>query len=194
MLRTVSAVLLLVALGGLTACTDDDAAPASPSPAPPAAPATAADPGAVRSGLADLYAGTGAAEGASRAEGECFADALLGRLSPVELRDAGVLDRDLQVIDDVPPLDPETAAAWVDAQLTCTDFYAESARAQKAATKGAVDAQAYAACLRKALTEEQLRAALAQALGGDLAGPAVARLGAAQAGCVAPARGSSASR
>ena len=61
------------------------------------------------------------------------------------------------MVAELPPLPPEVAGKWVDAQFACTDFVEESTRAQEKVTKGRLDSEAYAACLREALTDEQIR-------------------------------------
>ena len=41
------------------------------------------------------------------------------------------------------------AGDWADAQLACADFVEASTRAQVKVTKGDLDGEAYAACLRR---------------------------------------------
>ena len=175
-----SLVVLTVLVAG---CTGEEATTPPPD----------VDEDAVRTGLAQLYAGDHAedAEDAGDADtdaADCFARGLVEATTPDQLREAGLLDASYAVVDQVPPLPQDAAEAWVDAQLACVDFVEESARAQVAASKGAIDPATYATCLRAAITEDQLRAALVQALTGDLSGPAVARLSDAQVSCAtAPA-------
>lgn len=138
-------------------------------------------PEGVRTGLAALYAGDHP-EAADTEDGACFADELLARASLDDLREAGLVTGD-EVATDVPPLPADLAGTWVDAQFACVDFVEQSARAQVAASKGAIDAEAYAACLREEISEDQLRAAVAQALTGDLTGTDVSRLSTAQLTC-----------
>lgn len=116
--------------------------------------------------------------------GRCFADALLGNNTPEAMRYAHILDRDYQVSPDLEGLRPRGARMWVDAQFACSDLVAESGRAQVAATKGKVDREAYETCLRRAVTEEQLREVAESSLLGDLSGDAVAAFSAAQLDCV----------
>lgn len=146
---------------------------------------SAAQLSTVRSGLATLFAGDHAAE-RDVAAGNCFAERLTDEVSLAQLREAGVLDASSAVVAELPVLPEEVAAPWARAQLACTDFAEESARAQVAATKGGADTAAYAACLRAALSDEALEAALVETLTGTWDGPAVARLTDAQASCVAP--------
>ena len=58
---------------------------------------------------------------------------------------------------ELPAFDEETARLWVDAQFACTDYVEESTRALVAQSKGKLDPEAYAACLREALTDDELR-------------------------------------
>lgn len=168
MTRTAALVVVGLLLAG---CSDDSSEEASP-----------AVPVDVRAGLAALYAGDHAEE-TDTADGACFADELADRVSLDELREAGLVTGSDDVAAVVPRLSDELAARWVDAQFACVDFVEESARAQVAASKGAIDAEAYAACLRAEITGAQLKAAAAQALTGDLTGADVARLSTAQLTC-----------
>lgn len=171
MRRTAALVVAGVLL--LAGCSDDSSEQAAPTV-----------PEDVRAGLAALYAGDHAQE-TDTADGACFADELADRVSLDELREAGLVTGD-EVAAVVPPLPDEVAAHWVDAQFACVDFVEESARAQVAASKGAIDAEAYADCLRAEITEPQLKAAAAQALTGDLTGEDVSRLSQAQLTCATP--------
>lgn len=143
-------------------------------------------PDHVRAGLAELYAGDHA-QATDQDTGACFADELADRASLSDLQDAGIVTEDHEVAADVPQLPAELATLWVDAQFACVDFVEESARAQVAASKGAIDAEAYADCLRAAITDDQLRAAVAQALTGDLTGEDISRLSDAQLDCATTA-------
>lgn len=136
----------------------------------------------VKAGLAALYAGDHA-QTTDQDSGTCFADELEKRASMSDLQAAGLVTDDGAVATDVPQLPAELATQWVDAQFACVDFVEESARAQVAASKGAIDAEAYATCLRAAITDDQLREAVAQALTGDLTGEAISRLSDAQLDC-----------
>ena len=100
----------------------------------------------VREALVDLYAG-GRAAGDDPRDAECFADDLLERVTPEELRDGGVLDETFAPRTESHHLDRPVAEAWTEAQMTCTDFVAQSTEAQEVLTKGRLDAKAYAACL-----------------------------------------------
>lgn len=136
----------------------------------------------VRAGLAALYAGDHPTA-TEREAAACFGEELATRASTAELRAGGLLTADGTVVPEAPPLSADLASAWVDAQFACVDFVEESARAQVAATKGRVDPEEYAGCLRAAIDERQLKAAVAAALTGALDDPAVVRLSAAQQAC-----------
>lgn len=163
--------VLVLALLALAGCTSDD-----PAPAPPG------DLAAIRADLAALFAGDHPGERESEA-GACFAEELTDRVGTERLRDGGVLDASYDVVADVPPLPEDLAADWADAQFACTDFVEESTRAQVKVTKGRIDTDAYAACLRAALTEDEMRAAVVDSLTGDWSGVDLARLGQAQTEC-----------
>jgi hypothetical protein len=164
-----AAALLLAAAG----CSGDEPA-GSDSPDPALADA--------RAGLAALFAGDhpGARDVAN---GECFAEELTATTSLDALQAAGVLDSSYDVVADLPPLREDVAQAWADAQFACTDFVEESTRAQQAATKGGVEAEAYAACLRDTLDEDEMKAAVVDSLVGNWQGPALLALGRAQSDC-----------
>ena len=170
------AFVLLVALAGCS-----DAGSADRDPGPPAAAATP-DTAAIRTGLAELVAGT-QADRRTITDATCFADALLERSTPDELRAAGILDASYDVVGELPLLSRADAATWVDAQFSCTDFVEASARAQSKLSHGAIDPTTYAQCLRVALTDGQLRAAVIETLSGTWDGPALARFSTAQADC-----------
>jgi hypothetical protein len=162
--------MVLVASG----CSGDDASGDEPDRAP------------IDAGLASIYAGDHAGE-EDAAAGECFADEL-SDVSADRLREAGVLDDDFAVVSELPPLDPDLAEAWVDAQLACGDFVEASTRAQQRVTKGKIDAEAYAGCLREELSEAQVRAALVATMQSEFEDPAVATLAQAQDTCAAEAK------
>lgn len=171
-LRLLPAVLLLSA--GLLGCTDDD------SSAPDAAP----EPAGLRAGLAALWAGDDAGGvGADDDVAACFADELVERTTTDELRDAGVLDDADRVVAELPVLDDGLAEAWVRAQFACVDFVDESTRAQVTASKGKIDRAAYAACLREAITEDEVVAAVVATLTGGFDSPEVMTLSDAQLTC-----------
>lgn len=158
---------ITVLLGG---CSDDEATLVEPSG------------DRIRSGLAALWAGDHATAGDKRAAA-CFAEELTARTDPEQLRRAGILDASSSVVEEMPLLDRDMAQIWVDAEWECTDFVAESARAQVAATHGKVDESAYAECLRRALPDAQLREAVVQTLTGHWDGGAVTALSRAQQTC-----------
>lgn len=149
---------------------------------PPAATGSGGDPAAIRADLAALYAGdhAGAEETAS---GDCFAEAFTGLTTQEQLLDAGVLDASYAVVAELPPLPPEVADAWVEAQFGCSDFVEESTNAQVKISKGKIDSEKYAACLRQALTDDDLRAAATSSLTGEWDDPAVSALADAQGRC-----------
>lgn len=163
-------VSVLVLVGVAAGCDDDQAE--GPRP----------DPQAIRSGLAALYAGDHATA-ADRRDGGCFAEQLVVRATPQELRDAGVLDDTWAVVTELPVLPEDLAGKWVDAQLACVDFVAESARAQAQVSHGTIDEEAYAACLRDLVPADRLRAALVETLTGAWDGADVTRLSEAQQTC-----------
>lgn len=182
--RVALAALVAVVALALTACDaagDPEPPPTSSTPTGSAAPEVAPD--AVRTGLAALYAGDDATGAELRAEAECFADALLARLDADELRAAGIVQDDGSVPAVPPVLDVVTAREWVAAQGECADFVTVSTRAIVTQSKGRVDPEAYASCLREALTAEQVDAALVDTLTGRFDTEAVLALGEAQAGC-----------
>lgn len=174
------AVVSLAALAWpllLAGCSGDDAAePQVDEPVP----------ATVREGLASLFAGDHA-DAATEEQGRCFAGELLDRVSLDRLHAAGVVDGAV-VVADRTSLPPDLAADWADAQLACVDFVEASTRAQVAVSKGAVDAGAYAACLRDTLDEATVRAALVAGLTGEFADPAVDRMATAQDDCAQQAR------
>jgi hypothetical protein len=167
--------LLVLAALALVGCTSD-------------APETAekGDLAAIRADLAAHFAGDHPGE-REAAAGECFAEELTERAGTERLRDGGVLDASYDVVAELPALPEDLAEVWAEAQFACTDFVEESTRAQEKATKGRIDPEEYAACLRAALTEDELRAAVVDSLTGDWAGPDLARLGRAQTDCAAEA-------
>ena len=163
---------LVLALGGCQSDCGDPEGGSRPTP----------DSSAIREGLASLFAGDhpGSRE---NAEGQCFAGELTAAVSPEDLRSAGVLDASYDVVPEPPPLPADVAGAWADAQLACADFVEASTRAQVKVTKGDLDQEAYAICLRQRLTDDDIRAAVAASLGGDFDAPEVSALSTAQADC-----------
>ncbi|WP_134740446.1 hypothetical protein [Nocardioides sp. 503] len=186
-IRSLAAPALVALL--VTGCSgggdDEDprSAPSATSSTSSGATSGDVDEAALRDGLVGLWVGDDRGP-EDTATGECFADALLAASTPEDLRAAGILDDTGAVVAELPVLDEQGAGLWVDAQLACTDFVAESTRAQVAATKGKVDRTAYTECLRDALSEEEQRAAAIASLQGDLSGDAVAALSQAQLTCV----------
>jgi hypothetical protein len=145
------------------------------------------DPSAIRSGLASLFAGDhpGSRE---NTEGACFAEKLTAAVSPEKLQSAGVLDASYDVVADPPPLPEDVAGDWADAQLACADFVEASTRAQVKVTKGDLDGEAYATCLHRRLSDDEIRAAVAASLSGDFDAAAVAELSSAQSQCAKAAK------
>lgn len=171
-----AAFLLLVAitLPGLAACAGEADAETVPAGSEPE----------VRSALVDLYAGADDAGGQRAADdAECFADGLLERVTPAQLRDGGVLDASYEPRAEVATLDRTVAEAWTAAQMACTDFVEESTRAQEALTKGRLDADAYATCLEGRLDEATIRDASVSTLMARWDDPAVGEMSVAQSEC-----------
>lgn len=168
------AALLLVAT--LTACDDD--------PEPGARPSFSFDAGSAHDDLAALYAGDHPSAHDLR-DGDCVATRFLRATTPLQLASSGVVDHRGRVVEQLPPLDPPTAQDWADAQFACVDFVAASARSVALALgpHRHFDAAAYRTCLREALTEDQMKAAVVASLRGRLTDPAVDRLAGAQSDC-----------
>ncbi len=160
---------------GLLGCSTGAEADAATDPA--------ASSAQVRSALIDLYAGTKASAD-EVSDAECFAGELLGRVTPAELRDGGVLDADYRPVGKAAILDRTAAVAWTEAQMTCTDFVAESTQAQEALTQD-LDAEAYAACLDGRLDEGTIRDASVSTLMARFDDPAVRAMSVAQSECAA---------
>ena len=180
---TRTCALLLASLVLLaTGCSGQDADPSS-GPAGEASPHARA----IRSGLAALVAGDHPSRRDTR-NGACFARALMARTTPEDLRDAGVLDASYAVVAEQPPLPRELADVWASAQFECTDFVAESARAQVAISHGKVDGETYATCLREKLTSDEIRAAVVASLIGTFNGVDVNRFSRAQGECARKSR------
>jgi hypothetical protein len=173
-------VLVIAMVLAVTGCQSEDSDPAGRPGATP-------DPATIRSGLASLFAGDhpGSRE---NIEGKCFAEALTAMLSPNQLRKAGVLDASYDVVADPPPLPDELAGHWAMAQLACADFIEASTRAQIKVTHGALDSEAYAACLRRSLTDGEIRAGVTASLAGHFGAPEVAGLSRAQSTCAQRAK------
>jgi hypothetical protein len=171
----------LIAFGlALTGCQSQESNRAGDPGATP-------DPTTIQSGLASLFAGDhpGTRE---NIEGKCFAEALTAMLSPNQLRKAGVLDASYDVVAEPPPLPDELAGHWAMAQLACADFIEASTRAQVKVTHGALDSEAYAACLRRSLTDGEIRAAVTASLAGHFGAPEVVGLSRAQSTCAQRAK------
>ncbi len=148
----------------------------------PSPPAPTVDEAALADGLAAMYAGDNP-QPDDVSEGDCFADELLATTTPDQLRDGGLVDASYVVVTEIPTLDEELAGTVADAQLACTDFIEDSTAAQGSITKGRLDAEAYAACLRDALDDAAIRASVVASLMGAWEDPALVRLGEAQATC-----------
>ncbi|NYG54057.1 hypothetical protein [Nocardioides perillae] len=182
--RRLLAVGALLALGATSACSGDE--PAADGPESSAAPTLAqAD---LARGLADLYAGAGtgragtaAAEQAAR-EATCFGEVLARAVPASTLGEAGLVV-DGAVVEQAPVLPEQLARQWFAAQQACADFVAVSTRAQVAATKGRLDREAYAGCLRGTLDAATIEEAVVATLTARWDDPAVAALGDAQATC-----------
>ncbi len=170
---------LVLMLGGCQSGGSDPDGGSGDGPTP--------DLSTIRSDLASLFAGDhpGSRE---NAEGKCFAEELTAAVSPEQLRSAGVLDASYDVVAAPPPLPEDVAGDWAEAQLACADFVEASTRAQVKVTKGDLDGEAYAACLRQKLTDDEIRAAVAASLSGDFDAPEVGVLSAAQSACAKLAR------
>jgi hypothetical protein len=176
-----AALAVLVAsssLPTLAACSDQAGAEAGRDTVVPAASAE------VRSSLVDLYTGDRATADDTDAA-ECFADALLERVTPRQLRDGGILDAANAPRTEGVALSEPVAEAWTEAQMGCTDFVEESTQAQEALTDGRLDAEAYAACLDARLTATTIHEASVSTLMAHLDDPAVAALSRAQSECSA---------
>lgn len=171
-----ASILLLGALL-VAGCSDDE--PGSDTGGP--------DRAQVEQGIADLYAGDHATAQDAEA-GDCFAEELLDRTGVDRLREGGIISDSGEVVAELPAFDAETARLWVDAQFECVDYVEESTRALLAQTRGELDQEAYAACLRDALDEDRLRAAVEATLTGSWESPEVAALADAQADCRRRAR------
>ena len=146
--------------------------------------------GTVREGLVALYAGPDPTYRATT-EGQCFADALLERVSLDELVTIGVVGDDGRVPPMAPMLTRDVADAWVDAAGSCASYAVVAARALAARTTGMrIDEEAYADCLTAAIPSDRAREALVAALTGAWSSdPAAAQLREAEAGCADEVRG-----
>ncbi|GCD90350.1 hypothetical protein [Nocardioides sp. LS1] len=174
--------LALVALLLATGCTSGHHdGPDGPDPG--------ADPdrAAIHDGLATLFAGDHPTA-ADVADGDCFARELTARVTPAQLRAAGVLDESYAVVAELPVLDQRVGEAWVQAQFACVDYVEAAARAAVSVSHGAVDPGAYAACLRAALSEDELHDAVLATLTGSVDGPEVKALSSAQSSCTEQAK------
>ena len=114
--------------------------------------------------------------------GTCFAEELTASRSPrSSCGRPGCSTRRTTSSTSLPPLPEDVAGDWADAQLACADFVEASTRAQVKVTKGDLDGEAYAACLRQKLTDDEIRAAVAASLSGDFDAAEVSALSTAQA-------------
>ncbi len=176
-----SLVATAAALLLLAGCSDDAEPEAAPTPTPDAQ----VEPGAAttyEAGLARLYVGD-STDPQEQLDGACFAAALLERLDTDALTEAGIITPQGRVTRTLPVFDEATATVWADAQLSCVDYVEASTRALLTQRRGDLDAEAYAACLRDALSAEEVRAALVQTLSGGFDSPEVAALATAQVTC-----------
>ena len=168
-----ASILLLVVTVLFAGCSDDK---------PEDKDDNGPDRAVVEQGLADLYAGDHATD-QDTASGACFAEELLERADVDRLQEAGIITDSGAVSAELPAFDAETAELWVDAQFACVDYIEESTRALLAQTKGKLQQETYADCLREALTDDQLRAAVEATLTGTWDAPEVTELANAQADC-----------
>ena len=148
---------------------------------PPAPDATIAE-ARLAEGLAAMYAGDNP-DPDDVAEGRCFADELLASTMPEVLREGGLVDASYAVVTEIPALAEDLAGTVADAQLACTDFIEDSTAAQVSITKGRLDAEAYAACLRGVLDDAAIRASVVASLMGEWEDRALVRLSDAQQTC-----------
>ena len=167
--------VLVVALA--SGCSTPEGEPDRPSE-----PSAAYDEGAVRDGLADLFAGSNPTPRDVRA-GACFAEELMASTTPGQLREGGLVSDDGGAVRRLPPLPDELAGLAADAQLACVDVVEASTRALTSVRKGDLDPEAYAACMVAAVPREAQREALVATLAGRYDDPALARLADAQVGC-----------
>lgn len=182
-LVAVAATLLLCV--GASGCSSDDGPAGSPTtPSTPTATGSTGSTAERTEALAALYADDSTSP-EDVVEARCFAEAFQQRLDQDALSAAGILGPDGAVVDVLPVFDEATAGAWVDAQLSCVDYVEASTRAMTTQSRGGLDAEAYATCLRAALSDEEVRAALVQTLSGGFDSPEVATLAQAQADCAA---------
>ena len=148
----------------------------------PAAEDPDVDEAALRDGLAAMFLGDHPAK--DDGSGTCFADELLATTSPDELREAGLLDEEYAVVADLPALEDDAVAGEVaEAQLACTDYFAAAADAQASISKGKLDGDAFAACLRDTVSDDQLKAAVVATLQAQWRDPALEVLTDAQREC-----------
>ena len=112
----------------------------------------------------------------------CFGDRLATSRTVEQLTDDGLVDDAGTVVESLPPLARDAAAAWVDAWFGCVDFTAVAGRVQKKVTK-TLDVPAFESCFRERLTDDEIREAATDGLSGDTASAAVRRLSRAQVHC-----------
>lgn len=176
-MRLVPVCLALLLLAACSGGSADDAPSSSGS-------ATAFDQAAVRDGLAEAFAGSNPTR-RERKAGDCFADELLARSTPAQLREGELVAADGGAVRQLPPLPDELAEVAADATLACVDVVESSTRAVTSARKGDLDPVEYADCLVGAVPPRAQREALVATLSGRYDDPAVTRLGQAQADCAA---------
>ena len=126
----------------------------------------------VAAGLGELFSAT--SPESTDAAG-CFGDRLAAARNVEQLTDDGVVDDTGTVVESLPPLTREAAAAWVDAWFTCIDFTEVAGRAQKKVTK-TLDVAPFETCFRDRLTDDEIREAATDGLSGETTSTAVRRL------------------
>ena len=175
-MRTLSRLLALclpvVVLA--SGCTDERTEP----PPPPADTSETQ----LRDGLSALWTGDNPTT-EDTAAADCFAREFLDRPTIDQLRTTGIITEAEAVVTALPILDPELAGIWVDAQFACVSYIEGSTRAVSAQSRGTLNEEAYAACLREDLTDDQIRTALVSGLSGNPDAAALDVLSQAQAEC-----------
>lgn len=184
--RRLFVVPLLLVVGGCSDAGRDVSEPAAGESSAGATPDRPIDRAALAEEIAGEFSGDHATP-ALRKEGRCFADALLDRAGPEQLRSAGLVDAEGHLVLPLPTVSDDLATTWVEAQEQCSDFVTSSTEALFAQSKGKLDREAYAACLRRTLSEDEMRAGLVAAITGDLQSEEVAALSEAQADCAGEA-------
>ncbi|MET1059186.1 MAG: hypothetical protein ABWX84_06295 [Nocardioides sp.] len=174
-MRWLLALACVVAFGAVGCSGPEIDDPPDSDEARPSTPAG----GVVADGLVALFAGTSPDSADAAA---CFGNRLATARSSEQLSDDGILDESGAVVETLPSLDHDAAAAWVEAWFGCVDFTEVAGRAQKKVTK-TLDVPAFEDCFRDRLTDAQIREAATDGLSGDASSPAVRRLSRAQQDC-----------